>query len=227
MNASGLNGDEDNVRFYTDQGLTSRSGGDSTSFKIEHYGFGMTPTAGGWRTGELGVSRVRKANRIFVTGTGKFRFKKFFDDFGALALTNFWEDTGGGIQSRSDPKVYAVQTNTTILERCLLMTTDPGDLVLDPTCGSGTTAFVAEKWGRRWISCDTSRVAITLAKQRLMTASFDYFALRYPHEGLSGGFDYETVPHITLKNIANNPDIDTIYDEDHPKITAALTELRP
>ena len=105
------------------------------------------------------------------------------------------------------------------------MTTDPGDLVLDPTCGSGTTAFVAEKWGRRWITCDTSRVAITLAKQRLMTASFDYYALRYPHEGLKGGFDYETVPHITLKSIANNPDIDTIHDEDHPKITAALEGL--
>ena len=86
----------------------------------------------------------------------------------------------------------------------MLMTTDPGDLVLDPTCGSGTTAYVAEKWGRRWITCDTSRVAITLAKQRLMTASFDYFALRYPHEGLRGGFIYKTVPHVTLKSIANN-----------------------
>jgi adenine-specific DNA-methyltransferase len=105
------------------------------------------------------------------------------------------------------------------------MTTAPGDLVLDPTCGSGTTAFVAEKWGRRWITCDTSRVAITLAKQRLMTASFDYYALRHPQEGLKGGFDYETVPHITLKSIANNPDIDTIHDEDHPKITAALEAL--
>jgi adenine-specific DNA-methyltransferase len=105
------------------------------------------------------------------------------------------------------------------------MATDPGDLVLDPTCGSGTTAFVGEKWGRRWITCDTSRVAITLAKQRLMTASFDYYALRYPHEGLGGGFDYENVPHIMLKSIANNPDIDTIYDEDHPKVAAALDTL--
>ena len=92
-----------------------------------------------------------------------------------------------------------------VVERCLLMTTDPGDLVLDPTCGSGTTAFVAEKWGRRWITCDTSRVAVTLAKQRLMTASYDYYALRYPHEGLKGGFIYKTVPHVTLKSIANNP----------------------
>ncbi len=105
------------------------------------------------------------------------------------------------------------------------MTTDPGDLVLDPTCGSGTTAYVAEKWGRRWITCDTSRVAITLAKQRLMTASFDYFALRYPHEGLKGGFIYKTVPHVTLKSIANNPEIDAIYERLHPGIDAALAEL--
>ena len=121
--------------------------------------------------------------------------------------------------------LYVVQTSVSVVERCLLMTTDPGDLVLDPTCGSGTTAFVAEKWGRRWITCDTSRVAITLAKQRLMTASFDYYALRYPHEGLSGGFDYETVPHITLKSIANNPDIDTIHAEEHPKLLSALGDL--
>ena len=107
----------------------------------------------------------------------------------------------------------------------MLMTTDPGDLVLDPTCGSGTTAYVAEKWGRRWITCDTSRVAITLAKQRLMTASFDYYALRYPHEGLRGGFIYKTVPHVTLKSIANNGEIDAIHERLHPAIEAALAEL--
>ena len=105
------------------------------------------------------------------------------------------------------------------------MTTDPGDLVLDPTCGSGTTAFVAEKWGRRWITCDTSRVAITLAKQRLLTANYDYYRLRYPHEGLKGGFVYKTVPHITLKSIANNPEIDEIHDRMHPAMEAALGEL--
>ena len=105
-----------------------------------------------------------------------------------------------------------------IIERCLLMTTDPGDLVLDPTCGSGTTAFVAEKWGRRWITCDTSRVAVTLAKQRLMTASFDYYELKYPLEGLKGGFIYKTVPHVTLKSIANNPEIDEIHERLHPAV---------
>lgn len=105
------------------------------------------------------------------------------------------------------------------------MTTDPGDLVLDPTCGSGTTATVAEKWGRRWITCDTSRVAITLAKQRLMTASFDYYELQYPHEGLKGGFIYKTVPHVTLKSIANNPEIDAIYERLHPAIEQTLADL--
>lgn len=122
-------------------------------------------------------------------------------------------------------KVYVVQTNQRVIERCMLMTTDPGDLVLDPTCGSGTTAYVAEKWGRRWITCDTSRVAVTLAKQRLMTASYDYYELRYPHEGLRGGFIYKTVPHVTLKSIANNPEIDEIYERLHPAVEEALVAL--
>jgi adenine-specific DNA-methyltransferase len=150
-------------------------------------------------------------------------YRRFATDFPWFKITNLWDDTvtGGFAESR----YYVVQTGAKVVERCMLMTTDPGDLVLDPTCGSGTTAFVAEKWGRRWITCDTSRVAITLAKQRLMTASFDYYALRYPQEGLKGGFDYETVPHITLKSIANNPDIDTIYDEEHPTVAAALADL--
>lgn len=148
---------------------------------------------------------------------------RYIDDFSVFPVNNNWGDTGAS--GFGDEKRYVVQTLPRVIERCLLMTTDPGDLVLDPTCGSGTTAFVAEKWGRRWITCDTSRVAITLAKQRLMTASFDYYAMRYPYEGLKGGFDYETVPHVTLKSIANNPDIDTIYEEDHPTIAAALDDL--
>src|SRR6185437_3703901 len=102
---------------------------------------------------------------------------------------------------------YVVQTTPTVIAPCLLMTTDPGDLVLDPTCGSGTTAYVAEQWGRRWITCDTSRVALTLAKQRLLTAGFDYYELAKPAEGVGSGFRYRTVPHVTLKSIANNPEI--------------------
>jgi adenine-specific DNA-methyltransferase len=127
--------------------------------------------------------------------------------------------------SFTEDKTYVVQTAEKVIQRCLLMTTDPGDLVLDPTCGSGTTAFVAEKWGRRWITADTSRVAVTLAKQRLMTASYDYYELKYPHEGLKAGFIYKTVPHVTLKSIANNPEIDEIHAAMHPAIGQALAEL--
>ena len=124
-------------------------------------------------------------------------------------------------------RFIVVQTSPRIVERCVLMTTDPGDLVLDPTCGSGTTAFVAEKRGRRWITTDTSRVAITLAKRRLMTASYDYYDLKYPHEGLKGDFIYKTVPHITLQSIANNSEIDEIYDRMHTAIEQALEALNP
>ncbi|MFG6581306.1 site-specific DNA-methyltransferase [Sulfitobacter sp. 1A13191] len=202
--------------------LTSQTNASTTiydyEFRRKKYKSGVRQ----WTTLIENMRRIEKAGRI-EDRASSIGFIRFFDDYKAAPRSNIWTDTGTG--SFTDAKVYVVQTGVKIVERCLLMTTDPGDLVLDPTCGSGTTAFVAEKWGRRWITCDTSRVAITLAKQRLMTASFDYYALRYPHEGLKGGFDYETVPHITLKSIANNPDIDTIYDEDHPKITAALDDL--
>lgn len=166
-----------------------------------------------------GMVRLHRAGRL-LAGSGQLRFRSFLDDFPLEAVGNWWDGLGGA----SRP-VYVVQTNEKIVERCILMTTDPGDLVLDPTCGSGTTAYVAEKWGRRWITCDTSRVALTLAKQRLMTASFDYYELRHPHEGLRGGFVYKTVPHVTLKAIANNPEIDAIYEEMHPAIEKALREL--
>lgn len=196
----------DGARFFTDQGLTSRTGSETTRKPFVYSGRKYTPTAGGWRTSIDGLLKLAVAGRILEAGT-TIRFKKYFDDFGAVALTSFWSDTGGGIQSRSDPKIYAVQTNTSVIQRCLLMTTDPGDLVFDPTSGSGTTAYVAEQWGRRWITCDTSRVALTLAKQRLMTAVFDYYELAHPKEGVGSGFKYKTVPHVTLKSIANNPDI--------------------
>jgi adenine-specific DNA-methyltransferase len=112
-------------------------------------------------------------------------------------------------------RIFIVETSEFVIQRCLLMTTDPGDLVFDPTCGSGTTAYVAEQWGRRWITCDTSRVAVTLAKERLMTAVFDYYELAHPREGVGSGFNYKTVPHITLKSIANNepPAPEKLYDQ--------------
>ncbi|CAK0778457.1 adenine-specific DNA-methyltransferase [Gammaproteobacteria bacterium] len=169
-----------------------------------------------------GMQRLANTRRIHVA-KNSIQYRRYADDFPLKARGNLWIDTLTG--SFTDAKQYVVQTNTKVIERCLLMTTDPGDLVLDITCGSGTTAYVAEKWGQRWITCDTSRVAITLAKQRLMTASYDYYALRYPHEGLKGGFIYKTVPHVTLKSIANNPEIDEIYERMHPAIDAALQNL--
>jgi adenine-specific DNA-methyltransferase len=173
-----------------------------------------------WKTSEKGMQRLGLAKRIY-SSDNTLKFIRLHSDYPATEITNIWTDTVGLIS-----KQYVVETNPKIIERCLLMTTDPGDLVLDPTCGSGTTAFVAEKWGRRWITCDTSRVAVTLAKQRLMTASYDYYELKYPHEGLRGGFIYKTVPHVTLKSIANNPEIDTIYEVMHPAIEQALAALR-
>jgi len=122
-------------------------------------------------------------------------------------------------------KRYVVQTADNVVERCILMTTDPGDLVFDPTCGSGTTAYCAEKWGRRWITCDTSRVALAIARQRLMTAKFDYYELKDPERGPAGGFIYETVPHITLESIAKNTEIDEIAAKYQPQIDEAIAEL--
>ncbi|MEW5920808.1 MAG: site-specific DNA-methyltransferase [Bacillota bacterium] len=162
-----------------------------------------------WGTPKEGIIRLINKNRIFKSGT-TIRYKRFLDDFPYSLMDNLWIGFGGQTK-----QIYVVQTNEFIIQRCLLMTTDPGDLVFDPTCGSGTTAYVAEQWGRRWITCDTSRVALTLAKQRLMTAVFDYYKLAHPEEGVGSGFLYKTVPHITLKSIANNepPAQETLYDQ--------------
>ncbi|MGB7902824.1 MAG: site-specific DNA-methyltransferase [Halobacteriota archaeon] len=156
----------------------------------------------GWRGNPSQMERLKIADRIVITPEG-LGYKFYLEDYPFIETTNLWDDTSG----RTQDMIYAVQTNAKIIERCVLLSTDPGDLVLDPTCGSGTTAYVAEKWGRRWITCDTSRVAIALAKQRLMTAVFEYYELAYPEEGVSGGFHYKTVPHITLKSIAKNSEI--------------------
>ena len=194
----------------------------SCTYRHTFAGVPFDPRGGkSWRTNVIGMGRLERSDRLFILGT-KLYFKLYYDDFSKMSLLNTWADTVAGY---GETKSYVVQTHPKVIERCMLMTTDPGDLVLDPTCGSGTTAFVAEKWGRRWITCDTSRVAVTLAKQRLMTASYDYYELAYPHEGLKGGFIYKTVPHVTLKSIANNADIDAIYDRLHPAIEQALAAL--
>jgi len=195
--------------------------GQTTVFEVEIGGRVYLPKGGGWKTNREGMSRLVRAKRIEGTDE-RAGYVRLLEDFRATKIANVWVDT---VSSFMTDKIYVVQTNIKVIERCLLMTTDPGDLVLDPTCGSGTTAFVAEKWGRRWVTCDTSRVAVTLAKQRLMTASYDYYELKYPHEGLKAGFIYKTIPHITLKSIANNPEIDTIYDRDYPTIALALSAL--
>ncbi|MEW6006489.1 MAG: site-specific DNA-methyltransferase [Stygiobacter sp.] len=161
------------------------------------------------------IEKLIKQNRIIQIGD-RLCGKRYETDNPFVKFTNLWEDTiQGTFELTKDPKKFVVQTNPKVIQRCLLMTTDPGDLVFDPTCGSGTTAYVAEQWGRRWITCDTSRVAITLAKQRLMTALFDYYQLAHPEEGVGSGFVYETVPHITLKSIANNepPATEILYDK--------------
>ena len=168
-----------------------------------------------WKTtNPIGLNRLAKAGRLLGVGT-QLNYIRYLDDFPATPITNLWDDTGSAGYSASDPKVYVVQTDAVVIQRCVLMTTDPGDLVFDPTCGSGTTAYVAEQWGRRWITCDTSRVAITLAKQRIMTALYDYYELAHPEEGVGSGFSYKTVPHVTLKSIANNepPEQETLYDQ--------------
>ncbi|GAB2660682.1 site-specific DNA-methyltransferase [Arenimonas aestuarii] len=198
-------------------------GPSSTPVSIDFNGKEYRPAEEShWKTTASGIRRAGQAGRLFQAANS-LRFKSLPSDFNVSTRHNIWTDTITG--SFTDQKVYVVQTNPKIVERCMLMTTDPGDLVLDPTCGSGTTAFVAEKWGRRWITCDTSRVAVTLAKQRLMTASYDYYELKYPHEGLRGGFIYRTVPHVTLKSIANNPEIDEIWDKMHPAIEQELAKL--
>src|SRR5690606_9489119 len=196
------------------------SGQSSYEQELQFFGKKFDSGAGShWKTTMDGMVRLQKAGRV-SDGASTIRYKRFLDDFPVLPISDRWESLQIGTVL-----LYVVQTSAAVSERCLLMTTDPSDLVLDPTCGSGTTAFVAEKWGRRWITCDTSRVAITLAKQRLMTASYDYYELKYPHEGLKGGFIYKTVPHVTLKSIANNPDIDSIYERMHPAIEKALDEI--
>ena len=207
----------DGVRFGQDVSLTKP--GPGAKYDIEHMGRHFNSGKRWWGTRKELLKRALKSGRIIVIGNS-LRHLRYLDESSLTAIGNLWD----GFLGQNSP-VYVVQTNTDIVQRCLLMTTDPGDLVLDPTCGSGTTAYVAEQWGRRWIATDTSRVAVTLAKQRLMTASYDYYDLKYPHEGLKGGFIYKTVPHVTFQSIANNPEIDEIYEQMHPAIEETLDAL--
>lgn len=181
------------------------------------------PASRHWSTDEKGLYRLADKNRILET-KDFLNFKIYFDDFPVVNLSNMWDDTMGTAEQN---KQYVCQTSTKPIQRCVLMTTDPGDLILDPTCGSGTTAYVAEQWGRRWITIDTSRIALNIAKKRLITAVFPYYELFDKENGnIRQGFVYKKVPHITLKSLANDlePDEEILYDqpkEDKKKIRVA------
>lgn len=171
-----------------------------------------------WKTNEAGMRRLLEAERVEASGI-RAGYVRYLDDFPVFPVTNFWDDV---MSSYMAEKRYVVQTNPKIVERCMLMTTDPGDLVLDPTCGSGTTPSVAERWGRRWITIDTSRVAITIARQRLLTAKYEFFRIRDDAKGVVSGFPHKTVPHITLKSIAQNANLDPIFAKHQPILDTKL-----
>ena len=220
------------MRLATSDQLTSQGASVNSEQQFQFRGIIKTPPAGlHWKTTVLGLDRLSKAERVILEGKS-VRYIRFLDDFSVYPRTNVWLDVGG-VQSRTDPKIYVVQTATEAVKRCILMTSDPGDLVLDPTCGSGTTAYVAEQWGRRWITIDTSRVALALARSRIMGARYPYYLLADSSEGqmkeaeitqeapsnqptfgnIRHGFVYRRVPHITLKSIANNVEIDVIWEQ--------------
>jgi len=186
--------------------LFSAKPGPNEPIKID----GISYPSGGnsWKVNPEKIPMLVEMGRVVKQDT-RLVFVRYAEDFDFVPITNIWSGLGG-----ASGKIYVVQTNAEVVKRCMLMTTDPGDLVLDITCGSGTTAEVAEKWGRRWITCDTSRVATTLAKQRLMGATFDYYKLAYPNEGVGSGFEYKKVPHVTLKSIANKEPAgeETLFD---------------
>ena len=190
------------------------------SYKFKFEGTIFEPSANRhWTTTLSGMENLKRSDRFILSGR-ILMYKRFLDDFPVYELSNHWADVRPSFQQN---KIYVVQTIEKVIERCLLMTTDPGDLVLDPTCGSGTTACVAEKWGRRWITIDTSRVSIAIARQRLLTAKFDYFKLK--DKGVRGGFINKTVPHITLKSIAQNVALDPIFKKHEPILVEKLKVL--
>ena len=218
------------ARVYRHDTITSQSGSAKTSYDFRDQGRTFSSGRGFWKTNSVGMTRLSRAMRL-GHAKNSLSYIRFIDDFPVTPIGNLWTDTLTG--SFTEDKLYVVQTAQKIIQRCVLMTTDPGDLVLDPTCGSGTTAYVAEQWGRRWITIDTSRVALALARARIMGARYPYYLLadsrtgqlkeaeierKAPSESprygdIRQGFVYERVPHITLRAIANNAEIDVIWED--------------
>ncbi len=232
----------DSGQLYSLDNLTSsRPAGEGDLTRFLFHGRTYTPGKGTFKTDQNGMQRLGLASRLEATAQ-RIGYIRFLLDFPAVPTANFWTDT---VSSFMPDKVYVVQTVRKIIERCILMSTDPGDLVLDPTCGSGTTAYVAEQWGRRWITIDTSRVALALARARIMGARYPYYLLSdskdgqfkeaevthsspsetHTHGNIRQGFVYERVPHITLKSIANNAEIDVIWEQYEQKLAPLRGEL--
>jgi adenine-specific DNA-methyltransferase len=224
---------------YITVSLSSSGSTPTCIYPYEFNGSTFNPSGkSSWKPNKEGMARMDGAGRLICSGT-TMRWIYYREDFPVSELTGAWNDTGGATD-----KVYVVQTSTKVIERCLLMTTDPGDIVLDPTCGSGTTAFVAEQWGRRWVTIDCSRVAIAIARQRLLTSKFDFYKLRSinaedvernpfgtwlsdPTKTIKGSctFEYKTVPHVTLKSIARNQALDSIFDKWNPILLQAIFDV--
>lgn len=206
------------TRVRTDN-LTSQTGSDSSRFPFSHAGRVFVPsTTRGWSTSPVGLERLDRAERL-VGLTSILCYRRLASDSQRSQLSNYWDDVGIGTASG---KLYVVQTAAEVIQRCMMMTTDPGDLVFDPTCGSGTTAYVAEMWGRRWITTDTSRVALAVARQRLLTATYEHYKLRNPALGPSGGLVYGTAPEISLGGIAQNTNLDPIFAKSEPVLEERL-----
>lgn len=223
------------ARLYSPDNLQSQ-GTARAPQPFEFYGKTYRPSANShWKANYPdGLERLAASGRIQATNNS-LRYRRFALDFPFKERGNIWSDTTtGGFQ---EEKLYVVQTYTKVVERCLLMTSDPGDLVFDPTCGSGTTAWCAEKWGRRWITCDTSRVPVALARQRLLTSPFKYYRLKEPDRGPVGGFEYRSrqnskgehvggiVPHVTLKSIANDEPTREEVLFDRPELDSSVTRV--
>lgn len=233
-------------RLFTLSDLSGQNNNVPSCIFTFDFNGGVFPTPQGrqWKTTKAGLTRLARAGRVQASGRS-IRYKRYADDLAVLPVTDVWSDIGGSVQSRNDPKVYVVQTGTSVVQRCVLMSTDPGDLVLDPTCGSGTTATVSEQWGRRWITIDTSRVALALARARIMGARYPFFLLADSREGqikesevtrsipssqpvngdIRRGFVLERVPLVTLQSFSKNAEIDVIWETWQRKLEPLIAAL--